>query len=64
LESQKTGITTGAKEAYVGENGKMNSLPNGLKMLLKTIGAFTEVLAFMRNSKIRGYVVAGNEWFA
>ncbi len=43
LKSQKMDITIGAKEAYLSENGMMNSLQNGLKMLLKTTGAFTEV---------------------
>ena len=54
-------ITTGAKEAYADENGKMNSWQNGLKMLFKTIGVCMEVHAFMQNSKIRGYAVEGNE---
>src|ERR1700737_3124147 len=63
LTSQKTGITTGAKEAYASENGMMNSLQNGLKMLFKRIGVCTEVHVFTQSSRIRVCAAEGNELF-
>jgi hypothetical protein len=63
LPSQRMGITTGAKEAYVRENGMMNKLQNGLKMLFATIGVCTEVHVFMQSSRIKVCVAEENELF-
>jgi hypothetical protein len=56
-------ITIGAKEAYLDGNGMMNSLQNGLKMLLKTTGACTGVPVSMQNSKIKACIVGEKELF-
>ena len=57
-------ITIDVKETYISGNGMMNSLQNGLKMLLKRIGAFTEAPVSMENRNGQGCVAQEKDLFA
>jgi hypothetical protein len=51
----------GVQEGKGNESGMTNTLQSVLKMRIRRIGATMAVLAFMPNSKHKGFIVEGNE---